>query len=306
MKALKEIVEKLMSIIKNFNKQETVYNSYLNIVKNSNIMINYLTDEDIKSMVELLYSSLDRFGELIQTQSDNLTVDWVDGMREFFGTYYEHNKVNKKTIDVSIANLLHAQLKFANEYMGYSINTKITETVVQMNTKLNQGAPHLSTETKDDETPITVNDNYTVLKVLIRSLVCTLQMTTQAGWNFKTALVEGCILISHLLEGNIFKQDSFYNTFKRFVSSVTIFGIGASFGIVFASNYVVTYATSYTSNQYQELKSCKTLIDLNNFVERTVQTHNTYSYPNVLDEDENENEEEHHPSRILKPSAKNI
>ena len=83
MKALKEIVEKLMSIIKNFNKQETVYNSYLNIVKNSNIMINYLTDEDIKSMVELLYSSLDRFGELIQTQSDNLTVDWVDGMREF-------------------------------------------------------------------------------------------------------------------------------------------------------------------------------------------------------------------------------
>ena len=38
MKALKEIVEKLMSIIKNFNKQETVYNSYLNIVKNSNII----------------------------------------------------------------------------------------------------------------------------------------------------------------------------------------------------------------------------------------------------------------------------
>ena len=271
--ALKAIVEESMKILTIFkgstnyeNELVTVQDKIKNILENLNKLINVLTKEDISSMVELLWNTLDKFGDLVQQFSQNLglfqqTVSWVEGMETFFGTYAKDKDASKvTTIDVSIAKLLQAQLTFANEYMGNDINVIISATLKRVNDNLNAGA----TEWEETQYVKTVNKKveeyeYNVLKVLIASLVCTLKSTTEGKWDFKAALVETCTIISYLIEGKIFKQSSFYNTLQAFASSVGLFKIGASFSLVFAAYYVSTYAKSFTDSKYKDLKTCSTL-----------------------------------------------
>lgn len=271
-RALKEIVEDSMDILKELSKNQ-MSDKYVDIIKrilrNLNKMITVLSTQDISSMVELLWTTLDNFGELVEKQSNKTwaSVNWVHEMRKYF-TSYINSKTGVTTIDVSIAKLLEAQLTFANDYMGANINASITTKLNEVNVLLQGNGK----ETADREKRVTkagVDDEkqYSVLKVLIASLVCTLQETTKGKWNFKEALEQGCTIISYLIEGNIFNQNSFSNTLNAFSCSLGILSKGASFSLVFASTYIVTYAKSYTDHNYKKLKTCNTLKDIKDFVE---------------------------------------
>jgi len=246
--AVNEIIKSSMNILKLLQKKGTgtVEDHITNIATKLNVIIQSLGKEDLESMVNLLIASLDQFGNLLEQMSKRSfgTLDWLDSFRVLFSGFAGKGG---NTIDTSIAKLAEAQCAFAKEYMGNSINTTITKEVNAVNNLLNQGAESSNAVEKVDK------NKYTVFKVLIASLVCTFDAAI--SWDHKTTLVETCRLLKLAYSGVIFKN--FYNFFLGTTSTFSLIGTGISFSAVFAGNYITTYASSFSSPNYEEMRRCK-------------------------------------------------
>lgn len=251
-KAINDIIISSMKILKLLQKKASgsVEIQIQTIATNLNVIIQRLDQEDLKGMATLLVATLDQFGVLLEQRSKNSwgKVDWIDSFRVLFSGFAGKNG---KTIDISVAKLAEAQCAFAKEYMGNSINTIITKEVDAVNNKLNQGADKEDTVGKVDK------NKYTVFKVLIASVVCTFDATS--SWDHKTTLVESCRLLLLTYSGAIF--ENFYNLLQGTTSGFSLIGTGISFSAVFASIYITTYASSFSSVEYEKIRMCKRSYD---------------------------------------------
>jgi len=250
--ALNEIIKSSMNILKVLQKKGTgtVENHITNIATKLNVIVQSLGKEDLESMAKLLTATLDQFGSLLEQMSKSRfgTIDWLDSFRVLFSGFAGKGG---NTIDTSIAKLAQAQCAFAKEYMGNSINTTITKEVNAVNNILNQGAEASNAVEKVDK------NKYTVFKVLIASLVCTFDAAT--SWDHKTTLVETCRLLKLAYSGKIF--ENFYNLLQGTTSTFSLIGTGISFSAVFAGNYITTYASSFSSPNYEEIRRCTLVKD---------------------------------------------